>query len=787
MATISGDSTNNILSGTSGSDVISGGGGDDVILAGSGSDRVAGGSGDDTLSGGNGNDLLLGGSGDDIIEGGNGNDLLFGGSGDDALSGGNGNDLLLGGSGDDLLLGDSGNDILEGGSGNDTLDGGSGQDVLFGGSGNDILIGVGGADWMQGGAGNDVFSYQDASDSNSSGWDRIIDFTQGKDKIDLSDLLGPTTNLAWGDRTAAANAVWYQNSGSSTFVFADINNDGKADLKIELKNTYGLKLTSSDFLGVGMAPVASDGAAQGDEDTVVTGTLTGVTGARLATNPGGGTLNFSVVGGPANGTLVLQTDGSFHYTPNANFNGSDVFTYKVNDGSFESNVATVTLTVNSVNDAPEAQAQSGATNEDTAFNGTLVATDVDNANLTYSIVAPVDGVTVNPDGTFSVTPLAADQGLDDGESREVTFQYVANDGTADSAPATVTITINGANDAPVAENMNGATNEDTAYYGSLAATDIDVENLSYSIVAPVDGVTVHENGTYSFDPRGLYDFLAEDAITTVSFQYVANDGTVDSAPATVTISLTGVNDAPVAVADEAVADAGGSASGNVLTSALGRDFDPDAGDSLKVTALDGVEPGDLVFGEFGYVIMDGDGFGNWTYTLTANVADGPSVDDAFNYTIEDAHGATSSSTLTVHVTGTGGSSASFTSSAAAVTVTATPDTNTAPVAVADEANAGRAGTSGNVLGNDMDLDTGDSLIVTGVNGNFVDGDAFAYGSYGSLFMTDVGAWSYSLNSAGTDALAQGASVDDVFGYTMADTDGATASSTLTIHIADFIL
>jgi VCBS repeat-containing protein len=86
----------------------------------------------------------------------------------------------------------------------------------------------------------------------------------------------------------------------------------------------------------------------------------------------------------------------------------------------------------------------------------------------------------------------------------------------------------------------------------------------------------------------------------------------------------------------------------------------------------------------------------------------------------------------------------------------------------------------------MDLDTGDSLVVTGVSTGGNPGELFdlVFGTYGSLFLADTGDWSYYLNSAGTDALAQGASVDDVFGYTIADISGAAASGTLTIHFAD---
>ncbi len=77
------------------------------------------------------------------------------------------------------------------------------------------------------------------------------------------------------------------------------------------------------------------------------------------------TLTAAVVTGPAHGTLTLNANGSFVYTPTANFNGSDSFTYTASDGLANSNVATATITVNAVADAPVANGDSYSTDEDT--------------------------------------------------------------------------------------------------------------------------------------------------------------------------------------------------------------------------------------------------------------------------------------------------------------------------------------------------------------------------------------------------------------------------------------
>src|SRR5439155_1154700 len=145
---------------------------------------------------------------------------------------------------------------------------------------------------------------------------------------------------------------------------------------------------------------------------------------------------------PAHGSVTLLSDGSLSYTPNANFNGSDSFTYKANDGSANSNVATVSVTVNAVNDAPVAVNDSYSVNQDSTLNiaapGALATEpDPDGDGISAVKVSdPAHGtVTVNADGSFSYTPTAGYVGSDN-------FTYKANDGSLDSNVATVTITVN---------------------------------------------------------------------------------------------------------------------------------------------------------------------------------------------------------------------------------------------------------------------------------------------------------------------------------------------------------
>src|SRR5439155_8141632 len=127
------------------------------------------------------------------------------------------------------------------------------------------------------------------------------------------------------------------------------------------------------------------------EDTPLTVWPTGV-----LVNDGdvdGDALSATLVSGPAHGTLSLNANGSFTYTPNSNYNGADSFTYMVSDGSLNSNVATVSLTVTAVNDAPTAANDAYALAEDQSL--TIAASsilandsDVDGDSLTWVLVSP---------------------------------------------------------------------------------------------------------------------------------------------------------------------------------------------------------------------------------------------------------------------------------------------------------------------------------------------------------------------------------------------------------------
>jgi VCBS repeat-containing protein len=226
-----------------------------------------------------------------------------------------------------------------------------------------------------------------------------------------------------------------------TVPWADLSSLGLGihTIGLRVEDSFGATNTDSTTLTINPinnAPVANDDAATTDEDVAVT-----VDVLANDSDIDGDTLTVDSVTQPTNGSAVINLDGTVTYAPDADFNGSDSFTYTVADGNGGSDTATVTITVNPVNDTPVAQDDSYTTSEDTTLVipalGILANdTDADGDTLTAVLdSAPSNGsLTLNADGSFTYTPDTSFTGVD-------TFTYHANDGTANSNIATVTITV----------------------------------------------------------------------------------------------------------------------------------------------------------------------------------------------------------------------------------------------------------------------------------------------------------------------------------------------------------
>jgi len=200
------------------------------------------------------------------------------------------------------------------------------------------------------------------------------------------------------------------------------------------------------------------------------------------------------------------------YTPDPDSNGEDSFTFKANDGIDDSNIATVTVTVDPVNDAPEADPQTVTTDEDVPVDITLTGSDVDGDSLAFLVTSgPSHGTLGGSDDLLTYTPDADYHGSD-------SFDFVVNDGTEDSAAATVTIDVGSVNDPPVASDDGYTTDEDTPLAvgaPGVLANDTDTEGDALSAllaVAPSSGILdLSADGSFTYTPDP--DFNGTDTFT----------------------------------------------------------------------------------------------------------------------------------------------------------------------------------------------------------------------------------------------------------------------------------
>ncbi len=726
--TIVGNSGANVLNGFAGNDVVDGGAGSDVLTGGDGTDTASfasatdgvhadlaagtasGGSGDDTLlafenlRGGAFGDVLIGDGAGNVIEGFGGNDTLVGGAGNDTLDGGGGIDSvdfydvsgavtvdLDNGSGNGVASGD-GSDTLTSienvfGSnvGADTITGDSGANTLFGHGGNDAISGEDGADFLDGGAGADSLAGGDGADTlqGGSGFD-TLDGGIGDDILDAG-LDGGLLNGGDGNDQLAGQ------SGADT-----LNGGGEDDI---LEGRGG-----NDAL---------DGGA-GVDTAVFSGDL-----ADYGFSWSGSTLTVTDQVG-TNGTDTVM--------------GVELLSF-----------ADQSVVVDNDNLLPIARPDAEFTNQDTIISGDVLGgagadSDLDGGTLTISGVnnetadvgtqttlASGALLTLNADGTFDYDPNGQFDGLASNETDTDSFTYAVSDGQGGASAGTVTVTIDGLNDAPTVVADSAVTQKGAAVTilaSSLLSNDSDVDGDTPFLVAvqnAADGTaTLDVNGDVLFTPDPTFSGVA-------TFDYVVSDGKGGTSNATVNVT---VNNAPVAVSDSVSATE--DTPKTILASTLlSNDTDID-NDSLTLTAVQNAVNGTATLDVNGDVV----------FTPGANF-NGAAT---FEYTAGDGNGGTSNGTVTVNV--------------AAV--------NDAPVAVSDSVSAtedtAKTILASTLLSNDTDIEN-DSLTLTAVQ-NAVNGTATLDVNGDVVFTPGA-----NFNGAAT------------FEYTAGDGNGGTSNGTVTVNVA----
>jgi VCBS repeat-containing protein len=348
------------------------------------------------------------------------------------------------------------------------------------------------------------------------------------------------------------SASSHRNAGIITYD----NTSGPND-SFDFDVSDGFTFVSAIFnISINHAPVAVEDTYSTDEDTVLNVAAPGV--LTNDSDVDGDPLTAVQVIGPANGTLTLNANGSFTYTPNADFNGTDTFTYRANDGTADSNVATVTITVTAVNDPPtldpigdmtideDAPEQTvnltgittGAANEIQTLVVTAVSSDpsiIPNPTVTYT--------SPNATGSLSFTPVPDANG-------SVNITVTVNDGV-DTFQRTFTVTVTAVNDPPTLDPIGDMTIDEDAPEQTVNLTGIttgaanEIQTLVVTAVSSDPSIIPNPTVTYtSPNATGSLSFTpVPDANGSVNITVTVNDG-VDTFQRTFTVTVTAVNDPP---------------------------------------------------------------------------------------------------------------------------------------------------------------------------------------------------------------------------------------------------
>ena len=619
------------------------------------------------------------------------NDTLWGGNEADTIIGSAGHDVLHGGGGDDWILGGDGHDILNGGVGRDTLEGGSGNDALFGGNDDDWLTGGSGNDTLSGGAGQDRIAGGLGNDTTDGGAGDDVIVDDGGNDLIIGGSGNDTITGGGGSDVIAGGPghdVIVGGPGS------DVIDGGAGNDTIEGRGGQD-RLSGgegSDQIAGGAAADSIDGGADNDilDGRGGTDSLAGGAGAdRIDGGAGDDRVNAD-----AGDDLGL-------YSKTANVGARDSY-----DGGAGFDTLRIEL---SGTDAANAAVQADLT----AFRAFLAANG-------------------NP---------ARDSGA--------TFNFSTMGLSARNWEALETVVVN---QAPIARNDAATAVEDGGPVAiNVLANDTDADagdTKTLVSVTPSSGAAVSiVNNQAVYDPGTLFQFLGANATHVDSFRYVMRDAGGATSSASVAVTVTGTNDAPVAQNDTAAATEDGPA---VVIDVLSNDTDADAGDTKTIVSVSGGATGTTV-------TTDGTRITYNVGTAFQSLNTGQTATDVLTYVMRDAAGATSSASVAVTIQG----------------VNEEPPPNRAPVAHHDAVNAVEDGPAVviDALANDTDPDAGDTKTIVSVLG----------GTPGAVVSIEDNRIRYAVGTA-FQSLNEGETATDVLTYVMRDAAGATSAATATVRV-----
>ena len=528
----------------------------------------------------------------------------------------------------------------------------------------------------------------------------------------------------------------------------------------------------------------------------------------------------TVVAGSNGGLFTINADGSIDFDANGEFDGLGAgetaqtsVTYTITDPDGADDTATVNFTINGTNDAPIACPDLYIVTEDEtggdvdgnvitnpSDNGagldidpdgdtlTVVGVNTPNGNVGDPVVGDNGGLfVINPDGSFDFSANGEFEALAPGESAETSVTYTVDDGNGGTATTTLTIRINGVNDGPVAgdDGLDAGEDDVEGVIGNVLGNDSDPEgdplevfkvagdeaNLGQPTAGDNGGlITIAADGTVTFDPNGDFDALGNGETAETTITYMVQDPSGEMSTATVTVTVTGTNDAPTAVLDAYTADEDGVTDlGNVL----GNDTDPE-NDVLSVAEVNG-DPAavgtPVPADNGGLVTINADG----SVSFDANgefdaLAEGEEATTTVVYTITDPDGGTDTAEVVITVTGT----------------------NDAPEAIRNDYVVAFDEAAGDVDGNVLTDDTGegvdsdpegDDLTVVGVGAPDSGVGTPVAGDNGGLFTINAdGSVDFDANGE-FDDLGLNDTRTTTVEYTIADENGATSTAIATFTVS----
>jgi gliding motility-associated-like protein len=308
--------------------------------------------------------------------------------------------------------------------------------------------------------------------------------------------LGDTFTYSFVAGTGDTDNSSFTISGNSLKILISPNYEVKQSYSVRIKTTdSGGSFFEKSFVisiaDVNEAPVATNDSYFTDEDVPLNIAAPGLLANDTDSDLPAQTLIPEIVLNPAKGTLTLNDDGSFVYTPHANFYGADSFRYWISDGSLQSNIATVTITVNPVNDAPTISGTPATTVEqDAAYSFIPTASDIEDDVLTFSISNKPAWASFNTaTGALTGTPGNADVGTTMG------IVISVSDGSLSASLPVFTITVVNVNDAPTISMAGAPTSvlQGQLYDFTPVSADIDGDVLIYDAVNLPGWLSVDHN------------------------------------------------------------------------------------------------------------------------------------------------------------------------------------------------------------------------------------------------------------------------------------------------------